>query len=39
MFNSLFKADIIIKYKRKALEKARRGKLDLVIWTNGSKFD
>lgn len=31
MFNSLFKADIIIKYKRKALEEARKGKLDLVI--------
>lgn len=39
MLNSLFKVDILIKYKRKALEEARRSKLDLVILTNGSKLD
>lgn len=37
--NSLFKADVIIKCKKEALEEARKDRTGLVLWTDESKFD
>lgn len=37
--NSLFKADVIIKCKKEALEEARKDRTGLVLWTDGSKLD
>ena len=34
-----FKADIIIRCKKKALEEARKLQAGLVLWTDGSKLD
>lgn len=36
---SLFKSDVIIKCKKKAIEEARQDNPGLVFWTDGSKLD
>ncbi len=34
-----FKADVIVRCKKRALEEARRNQQRLVLWTDGSKLD
>ena len=39
MSDKLFKADVIIQCKKKALEEARKNQPGLVLWTDGSKLN
>ena len=37
--DKLFKADIIVRCKKRALEEARKNQPGLVVWKDGSKLD
>ncbi len=39
MLDKLFQVDVIMRCKKRALEKARKNQPGLILWTDGLRFD